>query len=293
MISRGVNTLGVVGAGQMGGGIAWVAALRAKTHVVLVDSNESSLQRCVAFQSSLFSKEVAKNRITQADADSAIKRITTSTDLGSLHQVDFVVEAAPEVFDIKREIFKKLSAIVPQHAILASNTSSISITKFQHSSITSRPEQLIGMHFMNPVPVMKLVEIIQGLRTSPETLKQTQTLAAQLGKITTVSADVPGFIANRILMPYINEAILVLETGVASKEDIDTTMTLGTNVPMGPLRLADFIGLDTCLAIMKVLHADFGDSKYRPATLLTKYVDAGLLGNKTGEGFFKYELKQK
>jgi len=199
---------------------------------------------------------------------------------------DFVVEAASENVDLKLRIFKQLSEVVGKQTILASNTSSISITKI--AAATDRPHQVIGMHFMNPVPVMKLVEVIPGLRTSAETVAITHELAKAMGKTTSESRDVPGFIANRLLMPYINEAIFALQEGIANKEHIDTTMKLGCNMPMGPLQLADFIGLDTCLAIMQVLHRGMGESKYRPAPLLQQYVDAGLLGKKTGQGFYNY-----
>ena len=210
--------------------------------------------------------------------------------MGDLETADFVIEAATENTDLKLKIFKKVSDIAPAHAILASNTSSISITKIA-AACPKREDKVIGMHFMNPVPVMKLVEIINGLATSVETSERTVQLAHSMGKTTTKSLDSPGFIANRILMPYINEAVQTLSEGIATPEDIDTTMKLGTNVPMGPLQLADFIGLDTCLAIMKVLHTEFGDSKYRPSPLLIKMVDAGWVGKKAGRGFYVYAGK--
>jgi len=227
--------------------------------------------------------------MTQQEVDTIFSKISTSTSLKDLSLVDFVVEAVTENLEVKNKIFKELSTITPKTTILATNTSSISITKI--GSFTDRPDRVIGMHFMNPVPIMKLVEVIPGLRTSNETLKTTLELAKSFGKITAQSSDSPGFIANRILMPYINEAITALQEGVATVEDIDKCMKLGTNVPMGPLTLADFIGLDTCLSIMRVLHTEIGDSKYRPNPLLIKYVDAGYLGKKTGRGFYNYETK--
>jgi len=228
--------------------------------------------------------------MTQAESDKATRLIRISSSLRDLADFDIVIEAASENMDLKRKIFGELSGVVKnEHAILASNTSSISIT--QIAAATTRPQQVIGMHFMNPVPVMKLVEIICGLQTSEETFRVTNSLAQRMGKVTTRSADVPGFIANRLLLPFINEAIYALSEGVATKEDIDTTMKLGTNHPMGPLQLADFIGLDTCLAIMQVLHRGLGDDKYRPAPLLQKYVHAGWLGVKTKRGFYVYNDK--
>ncbi|CAG8549955.1 12572_t:CDS:2 [Ambispora leptoticha] len=228
--------------------------------------------------------EIAKNRITRDHADATKSRTIIVNNISAFNDLDFVIEAASENVDLKRSIFSELDKITKSDAILATNTSSISITKI--AAATKRPEKVIGMHFMNPVPVMKLVEIIPGLSTSEETLNTTLSFAAKMGKTCTKSQDVPGFAANRILMPYINEAVIVLEQGISSRDDIDTTMKLGTNVPMGPLRLADFIGLDTCLAIMKVLHQEIGDTKYRPAVLLQKYVDAGWLGRKSGRGFY-------
>lgn len=296
----------------MGSGIGLVTAVHSKLNVLLVDQSAEQLKKAMDLNKKLLDKDVGKQRLSADDAAAALKRFRTSTSLGDLSGADFVVEAVSENLDLKKKIFKDLSSATRPDVILATNTSSISITKLQNSAITSKSDkvlswksamlltyhisyldslfmQIIGMHFMNPVPVMKLVEVITGLRTSTSTLDTTLVLAASMGKTTTKSNDVPGFIANRLLMPYINEAIVALETGIGSKEDIDTTMKLGCNMPMGPLRLADFIGLDTCLAIMQVLHRDLGDSKYRPSPLLQKYVDAGLLGNKTKEGFYKYD----
>ncbi|KAG0005560.1 hypothetical protein BGZ65_010796 [Modicella reniformis] len=265
-VKHGVKRVGVLGAGQMGLGIALVAANVSKLPVVLFDSNENQLSKGVKFMDSLLQKDIAKGRLTDEQADETRARVKTTRSMADFSDVDFVIEA---------------------NAILSTNTSSISITKIA-AAAKGREEQVIGMHFMNPVPVMKLVEIIPGLATSNEVLKTTKDLAAAMGKTCTVSQDVPGFIANRLLMPYINEAIIAYETGIASKEDIDTTMKLGTNMPMGPLTLADFIGLDTCLAIMRVLHEQLGDTKYRPSVLLNKMVDAGWVGKKSGRGFYIY-----
>ena len=236
---------------------------------------------------------MSKQKITQDDATATRERLTTSTSLDDLSQVDFVIEAVPEIPDLKFKIFSQLAQICPKHAILGTNTSSISITKIAAATTSDTtdlqpPSRVVSTHFMNPVPVQKGVEIISGLQTSQETLDTAVEFCKKMGKVTSVSADSPGFLANRILMPYINEAIICLETGVGQKEDIDNIMKNGTNVPMGPLTLADFIGLDTCLAIMRVLHTETGDSKYRPSVLLTKMVDAGWLGKKSGKGFYDY-----
>jgi 3-hydroxybutyryl-CoA dehydrogenase len=241
----------------------------------------------------LLDKDVSKQRISQEDASAARSRLLPSTKLSDLSDVDFVIEAVPEILDLKTSIFAQLAEICPPHAILATNTSSISITKIAAATTKdpkdlSAPSRVISTHFMNPVPVQKGVEIISGLQTSQETVDKALELVKDMGKIPSKSADSPGFLANRILMPYINEAIICLETGVGGKEDIDSIMKNGTNVPMGPLQLADFIGLDTCLAIMRVLHSETGDSKYRPAVLLVKMVDAGWLGKKSGKGFYDY-----
>lgn len=237
----------------------------------------------------ILDKKVKKNQITEQEKDEALStRIKTTTKLSDFCDTPFVIEAATENTVLKQDIFKQLSLVTdPANTILATNTSSISITLL--GGQTQNPANVIGMHFMNPVPVMKLVEVINGLATSNETFEITLALAKSMGKVTTVSKDSPGFIANRILMPYINEAIQCRHEGIASVEDIDETMRGGTNVPMGPLTLADFIGLDTCLAIMRVLHTEFGDSKYRPSPLLVKMVEAGWLGKKTGKGFYTYD----
>lgn len=239
---------------------------------------------------SLLSKDVVKERLSETDKAAALSRIATTDQMGDLAEADFVIEAVSEDLALKQKLFTQLNAIVPssreEHVIVASNTSSISITKL--ASSYRRPDRFVGMHFMNPVPVMRLVEVIAGRQTSPQTLATTRSLAEAMGKTTSAAQDIPGFIANRILMPYINEAVWVLYEGIGTREDIDKTMLLGTNVPMGPLRLADFIGLDTCLAITRVLHSELGDSKYRPCPLLVQYVNAGWLGKKTGRGFYEY-----
>jgi 3-hydroxybutyryl-CoA dehydrogenase len=289
-----VNKLGVIGAGQMGLGIALVAAQRAGLPVTLVDSNQASLDKGLKFADKLLAKDVSKSRITQDDADAARSRILPTTSIDELGAVDFVIEAVPELPDLKFSIFSQLAHVCPPHAVLATNTSSISITKIAAATSakdptdTSASSRVVSTHFMNPVPVQKGVEIISGLQTSSDTLETAIALCKAMGKIPSVSADSPGFLANRILMPYINEAVICLETGVGDKDSIDAIMKNGTNVPMGPLQLADFIGLDTCLAIMKVLHQETGDSKYRPSVLLTKMVDAGWLGKKSGKGFYDY-----
>ncbi|KAM7201751.1 3-hydroxyacyl-CoA dehydrogenase, NAD binding domain containing protein [Naviculisporaceae sp. PSN 640] len=288
-----VKRLGVVGAGQMGLGIALVAAQKAQVPVTLVDSSQASLDKGLAFAEKLLAKDVSKSRITQEQADAARSLLTPTTTLDDLSSVDFVIEAVPEIPSLKFDIFSKLAQICPKHAILATNTSSISITRIAASTTkdpkdTTNSSRVVSTHFMNPVPVQKGVEIISGLQTSPETLESAVNFCKRLGKIPSVSADSPGFLANRILMPYINEAIICLETGVGDRDSIDAIMKNGTNVPMGPLQLADFIGLDTCLAIMKVLHEETGDSKYRPAVHLRNMVDAGWLGKKSGKGFYDY-----
>ncbi|KAK4453650.1 3-hydroxyacyl-CoA dehydrogenase [Podospora aff. communis PSN243] len=288
-----VKRLGVVGAGQMGLGVALVAAQKANVPVTLVDSSQKSLDKGLAFAEKLLAKDVSKQRITQEQADTVRGLLKPTTSLDSLGDVDFVIEAVPEIPDLKFDIFSKLAQICPKHAILATNTSSISITRIaaattQDPKDTSNSSRVVSTHFMNPVPIQKGVEIISGLQTSKETLDAAVAFCERMGKITSVSADSPGFLANRILMPYINEAIICLDTGVGDRDSIDAIMKNGTNVPMGPLQLADFIGLDTCLAIMKVLHTETGDSKYRPSVLLRNMVDAGWLGKKSGRGFYDY-----
>ncbi|KAJ6104245.1 hypothetical protein N7523_010565 [Penicillium sp. IBT 18751x] len=288
-----VKSLGVIGAGQMGLGIALVAAQKAQIPVTLVDSNQASLDKGLKFADKLLEKDVAKQRLTREAADAARGLLIPTLKIDDLSSVDFVIEAVPEIIDLKQKIFSNLAQIAPKHAILATNTSSISITKIAAATTTDptdlqAPSRVISTHFMNPVPVQKGIEIIRGLQTSQETMDTAIAFVERMGKVASVSADSPGFLANRILMPYINESIICLETGVGRREDIDNIMKTGTNVPMGPLVLADFIGLDTCLSIMNVLHQETGDSKYRPAGLLRRMVDAGWLGKKSGKGFYDY-----
>ncbi len=275
----------VIGAGQMGGGIAQVCA-QAGFDVKLNDIKEESYEKGLAVITKNLSRNVEKGRMTEDEKAAVLGRITKSLDLQDAHDVDIVIEAAVENMDIKKSIFAKLDGIAPKHAILASNTSSLPITEI--AAATNRPENVIGMHYMNPVPVMKLVEIIRGLATSDEVYQAVEDMTHKLAKMPVEVNDFPGFVANRVLMPMINEAIYTLYEGVASKEAIDEVMKLGMNHPMGPLQLADFIGLDTCLYIMETLHEGFGDSKYRPCPLLRKYVNAGWLGKKSGRGFYEY-----
>jgi 3-hydroxybutyryl-CoA dehydrogenase len=280
-----IKRVGVIGAGTMGNGIAHVFA-RGGYNVILCDVEERFLQRGIATIAKNLERELAKNKITIADRDSALKRIEPVTDRGKLAECDFIVEAATEKFEIKSDIFRDLDRLARAEAILASNTSSISITKL--AATTGRPERVIGMHFFNPVPVMKLVEVIRGLATSQETFAAVRELALKLEKTPVEVNDAPGFVSNRVLMPLINEAIYAVMEGVATPESIDEVFKLGMNHPMGPLTLADFIGLDVCLDIMRVMHEGLGDPKYRPCPLLVKMVDAGWLGKKNGRGFYKY-----
>jgi 3-hydroxybutyryl-CoA dehydrogenase len=280
-----IKTFGVIGAGQMGNGIAQVAAMSG-LDVIMNDISDEFVQRGLGTVEKILSRGVEKGKLSEDDKNAVLGRIKPSTSLKDMASADFVVEAAIEREDIKSQIFKDLDEICEAQAILATNTSSIPIGRI--AAQTTRPEKVIGMHFMNPVPVMKLVEVICGIATSEETLKITWDLAEKFGKTPAKAEDYPGFIANRILLPMINEAIYCLYHGVGTREDIDTVMRLGMNHPMGPLTLADLIGLDTCLAIMQTLYDGFNDSKYRPCPLLRKYVEAGWLGRKTGRGFYEY-----
>jgi 3-hydroxybutyryl-CoA dehydrogenase len=275
----------VIGAGQMGSGIAQVCA-QAGYEVVLNDLKDDFVDRGLHVIRKNLSRQVEKERMTVEEMNTVLDRLTASTELTDAKDVDLVIEAAIENMEIKAKLFAQLDEIAPREAILASNTSSLPITEI--AAATKRPEKVIGMHFMNPVPVMKLVEIIRGLATSDEVYQAIEDMTKTLKKVPVEVNDFPGFVSNRILMPMINEAIYTLYEGVATKEAIDDVMKLGMNHPMGPLTLADFIGLDTCLYIMETLHEGFGDTKYRPCPLLRKYVKAGWLGKKTGRGFYQY-----
>jgi 3-hydroxybutyryl-CoA dehydrogenase len=280
-----IERLGVVGAGQMGNGIAHVAAA-AGLAVVMRDLEDRLVQKGLDTIAKNLQRGVDKGKMTGAEKDAVLAKISGTTRLEDLAGCDLVVEAAIEKLDVKLELFKALDGIVKPEAILATNTSSLPITKI--AAATKRPEKVIGMHFMNPVPVMKLVEVIRGLQTSDETAALTKVLAEDMGKTPVFCRDFPGFVSNRVLMPLINEAIFCLHEGVADAAAIDTIMKLGMNHPMGPLTLADFIGLDTCLFILEVLHEGLGEAKYRPCPLLRKYVEAGWLGKKSGRGFYDY-----
>ncbi len=283
-----IKTVGVVGSGQMGSGIAHVFALHGYS-VVMYDVAEYQLDKARAMIEKNLGRQAKKGIVQESDIPGILGRIKSTTNLSDVAEVDFIVEASPENEELKLNLFRSLDSIVKQEAIIASNTSSISITKLAIS--TKRPDKVLGMHFMNPVPVMELVEMIKSLTTSDDTYNTAIELAKSVGKQPVLSKDYPGFIVNRILIPMINEAIFALHEGIASVEDIDKAMKLGTNQPMGPLTLADFIGLDTVLAIQNVLYENFKDSKYRPAPLLMKMVEAGYLGRKTGRGFYEYSNK--
>ena len=279
------DVIGVVGAGTMGNGIAQVAA-RAGYDVILHDVQEEFIQRGLAAIDKSLQRDVDKERISAEQKQQIVGRIRTTTDLKALAEAAFVIEAVVENLAVKIEVFKLLDQITPSNAILASNTSSISITKI--GAATSRPDKVIGMHFMNPVPVMKLVEVIRGIATSDETYQRVRALSEKMDKIALDCQDSPGFVSNRVLMPMINEAIFCVHEGVGTVESVDAVLKLGMNHPMGPLTLADLIGLDVCLDIMETLYNGFRDSKYRPCPLLRKMVAAGLLGRKSGEGFYRY-----
>ncbi|MBQ0757450.1 MAG: 3-hydroxybutyryl-CoA dehydrogenase [Amphritea sp.] len=281
-----INCFGVVGAGQMGGGIAQVAACSG-FDVVLYDLNDAALTRGVGAISASLARMVKKEKLTQDEMNKALARIKQTTDMADMAPVDIVVEAASEDEEIKKSIFRQLDDVCQPNAILATNTSSISITRL--AAVTSRPGQVIGMHFMNPVPMMQLVEIIRALQTDEEVFNTVKQLSLNMSKVPVDVKDAPGFVSNRILMPMINEAVFCRYENLASAEEIDTVMKLGMSHPMGPLALADLIGLDTCLSIMEVLYDNFKDSKYRPCPLLVQMVDAGYLGRKSGRGFYHYE----
>ncbi|GAA5978286.1 hypothetical protein JCM10908_004298 [Rhodotorula pacifica] len=295
-ITTSVDRVAVIGAGQMGIGIAYVASKTAGVDVLISDRSDSQLSKGLHFVDTLLGKEVKKGKLSNGEADQVRSRIRGAKENGwengEFGDVDLAIEAVSESLPVKQAIFSSLATHLPPHAILASNTSSISLSTLAASAVSqsgeNRASQVVGFHFFNPVPVMKLVELIPALQTDPTVLATAREFAERMGKTVTQSADTPGFISNRLLMPFINEAILALEAGVGSKEDIDTTLKLGMNHPMGPLTLADFIGLDTCLSIMEVLQRETGDCKYRPAVLLGRMVSAGYLGKKSGQGFYSY-----
>jgi 3-hydroxybutyryl-CoA dehydrogenase len=280
-----IEKIGVIGAGQMGSGIAQVCS-QAGYQVFISDISADSLAKAVDNIGRNMDRQISKGKLEAADKEAALARITTGTDLSLFNDCDLVIEAATENEEVKREIFKKLFPKLKQSALIATNTSSISITRL--AAVTDRPTKFMGMHFMNPVPVMQLVELIRGIATDEDTFKQVKELTLKLGKTAAVAEDFPAFIVNRILLPMINEAVYTLYEGVGSVEAIDTALKLGANHPMGPLELADFIGLDTCLAVMHVLYEGLADSKYRPCPLLVKYVEAGWVGRKVGRGFYDY-----
>ncbi len=281
-----IRTVGIVGAGHMGAGIAHVAAASG-FDVVLTDIDEDVLERGIETINQYLDRQIKKDLLEPASKSDILKRITTSTHLAEQARADLVIESAVESFDIKSEIFRQLDDLCPPATIFASNTSSISITRL--AAVTNRPGQVAGMHFMNPVAVMRLVEVVRGLETSEETVASIRSNAEAMGKTPVECSDHPGFVSNRLLMPMINEAVFAVAENIATPESVDQIMTLGMNHPMGPLRLADLIGLDNCLSVMRVLHHELGEPKYRPCPLLVQMVDAGRLGRKTGRGFFEYD----
>ena len=281
-----IRTVGIVGAGQMGAGIAHVAAVSG-FDVILTDIESGVLENGVETIDRNLDRQIKKGAVDAAAKAEIIDRITTSTHVAEHRRADIVVESAVESLAIKSEIFRQLDKLCSAPTLLASNTSSISITRL--AAVTGRPDRVIGMHFMNPVPIMRLVEVVRGLETSDTTISQVRGVAEKMGKVPVECADHPGFVSNRLLMPMINEAVFAVSEGIATPESIDQIMTLGANHPMGPLRLADLIGLDNCLSVMRILHDEFGEAKYRPCPLLVKMVDAGRLGRKSGRGFFSYD----
>ncbi|KIK77872.1 hypothetical protein PAXRUDRAFT_17217 [Paxillus rubicundulus Ve08.2h10] len=298
-IAHGIKQLGVLGAGQMGTGIAFVSALRAKVPVLLHDASQDQLTKSLTFIDKLLSKDISKGRLTSSEASEAKDRIQIVDSLHALRDVDMVIEAVSENLELKRRVFRGFREVLKEEAILATNTSSISITKIAASVIPEGKSaaseegqkaagRVVGLHFFNPVPVMKLVELISAVQTSKDILDRSRAFAEACGKEVATSQDVPGFVSNALLMPFINEAIMCLEKGVATRDDIDKTFRLGMAHPMGPLQLADFIGLDTCLSIQQTLYTGTSDSKYRPSVLLERMVDAQWLGRKSGRGFYEY-----